>query len=313
MTLAGKNDASRVLVTRPARDARHWVEALQKSGFQAEALPLIDIAPVSAPQHLQALEEAWQSLGSYSACMFVSGNAVDCFFKQKQAAAQDLRPQHAIKNIADETPGTVLPPGLRFLAPGPGTAAALLAAGVSAAQIDSPPLDAAQFDSEALWRVIGQQDWAGRRVLVIRGLGEVAGLGALDESTGQSHAVSAGRDWITRQWQAAGASVDIVCSYERRVPVFEAAQLQRVRTASADGSVWIFSSSEAIANLGRLTEQPSPAMDWSGAVAVATHPRIAATARAFGWGRVVESRPALQDIARTLASIGEACVRRPIE
>src|SRR5690349_8946181 len=97
-----------VIVTRPAADAQHWVEQLRQEGFAAEALPLIDIAPASDGA---ALAQARQALGRYAACMFVSGNAVEYFFKTPLAGAKDL------------------PPSLRLMAPGPGTVAALLAAG----------------------------------------------------------------------------------------------------------------------------------------------------------------------------------------
>jgi uroporphyrinogen-III synthase len=282
MTTAGSANSNsainhtsgRVIVTRPEPDGRHWVAQLRHSGICAEALPLIAVGPVSAPQQVQALAAAWQALAAYSACMFVSGNAVEGFFAQKPV-------------------GVPMPPALRFLAPGPGTAAALMAVGVMAAQIDSPPLDADQFDSEALWRVVGQRDWCGRRVLIVRGLGQ-----------GAAAAGAPGRDWITRQWRAAGASVDAVSSYERRAPVLDAHQLQQARCASADGSVWLFSSSEAIANLADASGQPGQAIDWSGARAIATHPRIATTARSAGWGAVVESRPALTDIVQTLRAMG---------
>ena len=44
-------------------------------------------------------------------------------------------------------------------------------------------------------------------------------------------------------------------------------------------------------------------LDWRRARAVATHPRIAETLRAAGWGVVVESRPALQDVMAVVRSI----------
>jgi uroporphyrinogen-III synthase len=276
--------AVRVIVTRPLQDAQHWVQQLQQGGFAAEALPLIDIAPAS---DLDAAERAWDALGGYAACMFVSGNAVDYFFKQKVAVALAVHTHSAIKKIAID--GHILPPALRFMAPGPGTVAALLAAGVPAAQIDAPPTDAAQFDSEALWAVVGQRDWKGRRVLVVRGENQEAG------------AASSGRDWIARQWQAAGAQVDFAGVYQRRAPVFTNAQLERARAASEDGSVWLFSSSEAVANLAGFPALAG--VDWRRARALATHPRIEEAARAAGWGVVVASRPALKDIRDTLASI----------
>ena len=264
---------ARVIVTRPARDAQRWVQQLQQGGFEAEALPLIEISPASAAPDVQALKRVWQTLDRYAACFFVSGNAVEYFFKQKEAL--------------DE-----VPPGLRFMAPGPGTVAVLVAAGVPVGQIDAPAPDARQFDSQSLWKVIGQRDWQGRRVLVVRGenLGSAAG-----------DAASPGRDWIARQWEAAGAQVDFVRVYQRRAPKLTDAQVQRARLAGTDGSVWLFSSSEAVANLAGLPALS--AMDWSRARAVATHPRILDAARAAGWGVVVASRPALKDIKDTLASI----------
>jgi uroporphyrinogen-III synthase len=297
---AGSRGAVRVIVTRPAHDAQHWVSQLQQAGFDAEVLPLIEIAPASAASDIQALQQAWQVLDSYAACMFVSGNAVEYFFKPKMPLAPAEPAQSAINNVASNivangAPAGV-PPGLRFMAPGPGTAAALLAAGVPASQIDAPPADALQFDSQALWKVVGQRDWQGCRVLVVRG----SSIGTLSHAAGEA-GVTSGRDWLTRQLQAAGAEVDALSVYERRAPLLSGAGLERARAASADGSVWLFSSSEAVAN---LTGAPGMSVaDWGSARAIATHPRIAMSLRSAAWGVVVESRPALKDILDTLRSI----------
>jgi uroporphyrinogen-III synthase len=292
--------ARRVIVTRPAHDAGDWVRQLQQNGWAAEALPLIEIAAASGAADVQAVTQAWQAIGSYAACMFVSGNAVRFFFEQNKALRQHLRGVSAINNVAVQCPEP-LPPNLRFMAPGPGTAAALLAAGVPAGQIDAPPLDADQFDSESLWKVVGQRDWQGRRVLVVRGVAGQEQEAIQTAAAPDRPAVSSGRDWITRQWQAAGAEVDFVGVYERRAPLWTPAQVQRARVASADGSVWLFSSSEAVLHLTHLPGLEG--VDWGRAVAVATHPRITATVRDAGWGVVAESRPALTDILSCLRSI----------
>jgi uroporphyrinogen-III synthase len=167
------------------------------------------------------------------------------------------------------------------MAPGPGTAQVLAAQGVPLAQIDTPPADAAQFDSEALWQVIGQRNWAGQRVLIVRG------------QSGASDAVATGREWLARQLEQAGAAVDFVVVYERRAPHFTATQLQRMIDSQRDGSVWLFSSSEALAHLPQ-------GFDGSQARAIATHGRIVQAARAAGWGVVIESRPALEDIVASI-------------
>jgi uroporphyrinogen-III synthase len=259
----------RVIVTRPAPDAQRWVDQLQQRGISAEALPLIEIA--SAPD-MSAARAAWSHLDDYAAVMFVSGNAVEHFFALRRSgsepSAQDLASFSSV----------------RFMAPGPGTAQVLAAQGVPAAQIDTPPADAAQFDSEALWQVIGQRDWAGKRVLIVRGK---------SGHSGTSDTAATGREWLARQLESAGAAVDFVVVYERRAPHFTPAQLQRIAASQHDGSVWLFSSSEALAHL------PQPA-DWSRAKAIATHSRIAHAAQAAGWGVVIESRPALDDIVASI-------------
>jgi len=256
----------RVIVTRPAPDAQRWVDQLLLRGINAEALPLIEIA--STPD-VSAARAAWSHLDSYAALMFVSGNAVEHFFALRRSgsepSAQDLASFSSV----------------RFMAPGPGTAQVLAAQGVPTAQIDTPPADAAQFDSEALWQVIGQRDWAGQRVLIVRG------------HSGNSDAAAPGREWLARQLENGGAAVDFVAVYERRAPHFTAAQLQRMAASQSDGSIWLFSSSEALAHL------PQPA-DWSQARAIATHSRIAQAAQAAGWGVVIESRPALDDIVASI-------------
>jgi uroporphyrinogen-III synthase len=255
-----------VIVTRPAADAQRWVTQLEQRGISAEALPLIEIACVA---DLTAARVAWAHLEKYAAVMFVSGNAVEHFFAAQRSGVEPKT--HDLASFKT----------VRFMAPGPGTAQVLAAQGVPVAQIDTPPADAAQFDSEALWQVIGQRNWAGQRVLIVRG------------QSGASDAVATGREWLARQLEQAGAAVDFVVVYERRAPHFTAAQLQRMIDSQRDGSVWLFSSSEALAHLPQ-------GFDGSQARAIATHGRIVQAARAAGWGVVIESRPALEDI---LASI----------
>lgn len=281
----------RVLVTRPARDAQHWAQQLQGEGLAAEALPLVEIAPLTAAANQLALAQTWQKLAAYSACMFVSSPAAIHFFKLNQPITPVLQAQGAINRITNEQFAKI-PATLRFMAPGPGTVATLVALGIDPALIDAPAQDAQQFDSEALWQVIGQRDWRGRRVLLVRGQSADAALGSTSSS---------GRDWLAQQLRAAGAELDFLSVYQRRAPVFSAADQQRALAASGDGTVWLFSSSEAVANLAAMPGLVS--QNWQAARAVVTHPRIAARVRALGWGVVVESRPALNEVRAALGSI----------
>lgn len=262
---------SRVIVTRPERDARRWVDGLRDGGFDARALPLIEIGP--APDR-QAVERAWLGLEGCIAAMFVSGNAAQQFLAMRPATvtAALARPGHP-----------------RAWATGPGTRQALLAGGVPASLIDAPADDAPQFDSEALWALVSRQAQPGSRVLIVRG-GDAAPV---------SDGKGAGRDWFASKLAACGCTADFVVAYARRAPALDAAQRELARTSACDGTVWLFSSSEAIANL----VQAMPGQDWQQARAVATHPRIAQAAREAGFAVVCESRPVLSDVVASIESV----------
>jgi uroporphyrinogen-III synthase len=262
----------RVIVTRPLREAQGWVRELSAASLDAKALPLIEIRPADDPAPVR---KAWQQLADYVGVMFVSANAVDGFFAARPAAASSFGTQGAIKT--------------RAWATGPGTTAALKRAGVAPECIDAPAADAPQFDSEALWQRVGKIVQAGQRVLIVRG----------SDGQNESAVQGVGRDWFAKRVSEAGAAVDFVVSYQRARPRLDAAQLQLAREAAADGSVWLFSSSEALANL--LANLPG--QDWHAARAVATHPRIAAAAQQAGFGTVLESRPALADIRASIESM----------
>jgi len=262
----------RVIVTRPQREAQDWVQALRQAGHEAQALPLIAIGP--APD-AAAVQQAWRQLDQYLGVMFVSANAVAGFFA--------ARPADAIATLADPVVRS------RAWATGPGTLKALLHAGVPASRIVAPAADAAQFDSEALWQLIATQVRPGSRVLIVRGADAADG----------GNTQGAGRGWFARQVTQAGGTVDFVVSYQRQRPQLDAAQLQLAHAAASDGSVWLFSSSEALHNLQACL----PQQDWRAARAVATHARIAEAARAAGFAVVRESRPALADIRASIESL----------
>ena len=254
--------------------------------------------------------------------MFVSAPAVAHFFA--------ARP---VQRDADARDGV-----RRAWATGPGTAAALTRAGVARDAIDLPDTASAQWDSEALWQQVRHQfdaslhagpvdsvgggntgaradlageneakrrqngapnvPQAGRRVLIVRGA--------------DARGCAAGRDWLSRQLQAVGVAVQFAQSYERHQPQWSAATRGRVLGLVQTGApgvggvskappVWVFSSSEAIANLQALM----PGHSWAQARAVATHPRIAQSARDAGFGVVCLSRPGLDAVRASIKSFNE--------
>ena len=273
----------RVLVTRPLHDAKPWVDAFRARGLQAEALPLLAIGPSADEASRQALIAARQRVlqpGHYRAVMFVSGNAVQYFFTQNQ-------PQ-------THTEKALLAPDTRAWTPGPGTERALLEAGIASVQIDGPSPDAAQFESEALWQNVHDQVRAGDRVLIVRGASPIAiNAGRQTPST-----QGAGRDWLAARLREAGAEVELLAVYERQLPQWTAQQLALAEQAASDGSLWLFSSSEAVANLQQLL----PKQQWHSGLALTTHERIASKALSAGFGRVLHSRPSLDDVVASIES-----------
>ncbi len=237
----------RLIVTRPRAQAAAWVRELQALGQQVSALPLIDIAPLDDPA---PLHRTWLRLDVYALVVFVSANAVQHFFGAAPA-------------------GAGWPAGVLAGSTGPGTSAALRAAGVLAAALVEPAADVPAFDSEALWAQVSGQDWAGRRVLVVRG--------------------EDGRDWLADTLRARGAVVDFVAAYRRLPPLCSAAEAALLQSALEvpAAHLWLFSSSEAVANLRAL----APTADWSHSAALVSHPRIAQAARAAGFGRVDLTAP----------------------
>lgn len=259
-TFTAQEAPLRVLVTRPRREALHWCELLRARGLFAEPLPLIDIAPADpAP-----VAQAWARLAACRAAMFVSANAADAFF----AARPD---------------GMRWPAETRAWATGPGTARALREAGVPPRVLVAPPFDAPQFDSEALWRLVGHDDGlAGAQVLIVRGLDAEGRL--------------AGRPWLATQLEAAGAQVHALAAYARCLPQWDGAT--RARAVAAKDALWLFSSSDAVRHLQLLM----PQADWRATRALATHARIADAARAAGFDPVETVRPGLDEVVASIES-----------
>ncbi len=224
---------------------------------------LLPLIATVPPGDLEALALARAGWRDFDAVMFVSGQAVKHFF-------ENMPPNKACMAEA---------PWPRCWCPGPGTAQALLQHGIPAGQIDTPALDSEQFDSEALWRAVGSQVRPGHRLLLVRGDG--------------------GRDWLAQQCLGQGGQVQVCSAYQRRAPVWSAQQQQQAHAATGPAAVWLLTSSEAVAHLKDLL----PNAHWDRARAVATHPRIAATAHEIGFGQVLHSHPALQAVLHTLESL----------
>ncbi len=258
-----------VVVTRPVAQAPGWVQALRDAGLDAVSLPLITIAPVA---DAEPARNAWEHLQEFSAVMFVSANAVEHFFCLRPAASARGR-------RSDESV-------VRAWVTGAGTRRSLRLFGWPEDRIDAPDDASEQFDSETLWRQVQAQVRAGSRVLIVRGADDTGAW--------------AGRDWLSLRLVEAGAQVEQLPVYRRMVPVLAPGEQALAQRCAAAGSVWLFSSSEAIRNLSTLL----PRQDWRAARALVTHVRIGEAARAAGFGVVWTSRPALADVVASIKSSG---------
>jgi uroporphyrinogen-III synthase len=273
----------RVIVTRPAAQAEPWLQALQAAGFDAQPLPLIDIRPARNTQTLHAL---LQSPVHFAAAMFVSVNAVKYFYEQNRLLAGIESARAATNSIANQSHQDISARIHRYWATGAGTVAALRAQGVAASHIDAPG-DDDDWDSETLWQRVQQQVQRqadnNLHALIVRGANARGEL--------------AGRSWLADQLSAAGVLVQQVAVYERHPPAWNAAQTHSAQQALQDGSVWLLSSSEAVAHLP-VTLQTHAAR------ALATHPRVAQAAQTRGFAQVQVCAPSLPSIIENLNEIG---------
>ncbi|MBK1683558.1 uroporphyrinogen-III synthase [Rhodoferax fermentans] len=270
----------RVIVTRVQPQAARWVKLLSPH-CEALALPLLETSALADTSALQAVGQHWRD---YTAVMFVSNHAVNHFFASNQAAALLYKGR-----IAPET---------RAWCTGPGTHAALLAQGLPAQRVDAPPADGGQFDSEALWQQVQGQVGPGARVLIVRG-DTRDDDGDKPDSVDQPATPGVGRDWLAQTLRQAGVEVDFVVAYQRGAPVWGPTERALATQAASDGSVWLFSSAEAVGHLSSLL----PGQSWAQARALATHARIAQAARDLGFAMVCESRPTLAHVLASIESL----------
>jgi uroporphyrinogen-III synthase len=255
-----------VVLTRPAAEGLTWARGLQKAGHRVKNWPLIEVIPMTDVMRLRAVLDAWHG---YQAVMFVSRAAV--------ASALGAAKPKAGWGMT------------RCWATGPGTHQALMDVGVPHSLIDSPPPDATQFDTESLWTVVQAKLQPSRPVLLLRGS---------DADQADVNFQGTGRDWLLRQLALKQIPVEILSVYQRSLPQWDKSRLQEAQVAAKDGSFWLFSSSQALDNLASLM----PQQDWSATRAMATHARIAQTAKDMGMGKVIFCRPNLAEVLASLES-----------
>jgi uroporphyrinogen-III synthase len=230
--LAGRT----VLVTRPAHQAAALAQAVRAAGGTAFEFPALAIEAVPAPELAGALAQ----LATADSVIFISPNAA-------QFGMAAIRARGG------------LAAGITIFAVGPGTARALAAQGVSG--VVTPDGQ----DSEALLALPQLQAVAGRRVVIVRGVG--------------------GRPLLADTLAARGAEVHFLECYRRACPEADAAPLLARWQAGGIDAVTV-ASAETLANLAALLGEAGAPLLWRTPLFV-PHEKIAEAARRFGLQRVV--------------------------
>jgi uroporphyrinogen-III synthase len=204
----------------------------------------------SLPDNTQ-LKETLAELERYALVAFVSPNAIDAAFAARSDWPYDI-------------PLAVV---------GEGSRQALQRQGVPASTQIFFPADPDRSDSEGLLQALDLDALRGRAVLIVRG--------------------ESGRELLGDALRAAGAEIVAVAAYRRVAPLLDDARRRQLEALLRRSSDWLITSSEALRNLLDMVAQlnlPDGTATMHRQRLIVPHMRIAETARALGFSRIVQSR-----------------------
>jgi uroporphyrinogen-III synthase len=225
----------RVWLTRPLEQVTGLQQALERLGAAVLPLPLLNIRPLVPTQ---TVTQTLINLDQYDLVFYVSTNAA--------TLGLDAIGQWWLQ----------YPVHIQNFAVGPSTAAVLEQHGLSA------HFPRERMSSEALLAMPELQDIAGKKALLVRGVG--------------------GREIIAEGLVARGAQVAYAELYERVLPAYDRGWLaERLRHDYPDAVV--VSSAEALDNLQQLFAPVST--DWRRLPLVLSSPRLVEHAAAHGFSR----------------------------
>jgi len=254
-------DGYGIVITRPAQQAHGLADLIREQGGRPILFPVIDIEEVTNVTTLNAVIDR---LDTFDMAIFISPNA----------AGRGLRAVRARRE---------LPPGLKVVAIGQGTARELQQHGVAAVIV--PP---ERFDSESLLSLRELQHVSGQRIVIFRGEGGRALLG----------------DTLV----ARGAIVEYAECYRRAKSVHDVEPLMQA-WSRGEIQALIVTSSEGLRNLYELIGENGQRRLGQTPV-FAPHPRIAATARELGLSSIVVTAPGDVGLVRAIAQ--HFAVRDPL-
>ena len=226
-----------VLVTRPAQQAVALAQAIQTAGGSAFVFPALEIEAVPAIE----LSESLARLAEADSIIFISPNAA----------------QYGMAAL--HSGGCKLPASAQCLAVGPGTARVLAEYGVNG--VVTPDGQ----DSEALLALPQLQAVAGKRMVIVRGVG--------------------GRPLLADTLRARGAEVNYLECYRRVRPQADASSLLACWQGGGIDAVTV-TSAETLHNLAALLGEAGLPLLLRTPL-FAPHEKIAEAARRFGVAHVI--------------------------
>ena len=159
-----------IAIARPIEQAKKLAALIEQAGGTPILFPLIEITPLKDYSQFEAIIS---EIETYDWAIFISSNAV----------------QNAMPRLVKQG----IPPNLKFAAIGPVTASELQSYGVKDVLI---PKD--RFDSESLLALPEMTNVAGKKIMIVRGLG--------------------GRDVLAETLKTRGAQVTFAECYQRTNP-----------------------------------------------------------------------------------------------
>ena len=233
-----------VLVTRPQHQAESLCRLIEAHGGTAIRCPAVSIETTAGSE---ALAPALTAVTAADAAIFLSPNAAE----------------HGLGALRQA--GLMLPPGIKVLAIGPGTAARLQEDGITVTAVSKAP-----FNSESLLQVDDLATPAGQCMVIFRGEG--------------------GREWLSAKLSEAGAKVIPVICYRRARPLALDAKvitywqdhgidLLMLTSIAAAENLWILLENEtkpwlreaAIVTVSNRIEHRCRALGYAGSIEIAAH------------------------------------------
>ncbi|WP_305045254.1 uroporphyrinogen-III C-methyltransferase [Geoalkalibacter sp.] len=244
----------RLLSTRSAEQAGVFQELLEAQGAEVVSVPTI---ATLAPLDWQGVDEGIAALARTDYLILTSANAVRFFLERLRARGRDLRA------LA----------GVKIVAVGPKTAAALAAQGLTADLVPE------NYQAEGVVKLLG-------------------GLGVTGKRVFYPHAELA-RDLIPRELRALGAEVQDPVLYRTVLPERGGEELRRLlEDRRLDGV--IFTASSTVENFVRMLGEDAASL-LSGVAVASIGPPTTATARKLGLRVDIEpSASTLEDLAAAL-------------